>query len=144
MDYTVFTPYKGLIGGFLIGLSAVLMMWINGRIAGVSGFIHGLCAPGKKIDYWRAAFLLGLLIGGLSFQIVPAIQFSLRTHYSALLLIFGGFCVGFGTRLGQGCTSGHGVCGVARLSPRSIIATITFLLSAFATTYLVRHLMGVY
>lgn len=142
MEYTVFTPFKGLIGGFFIGLSAVLLMWFNGRIAGMSGLIHGLCPPGKKIEYWRIAFLVGLLVGGLSFHIVPVIQFPLRTHYPILLLVVGGFCVGFGTRMGHGCTAGHGICGVARLSLRSIIATITFFISAVITTLIIRHVIG--
>ncbi|WP_133130783.1 YeeE/YedE family protein [Legionella yabuuchiae] len=144
MDYTVFTPYKGLIGGFLIGLSAVLLMWLNGRIAGMSGLVHGLCPPGKKIEYWRATFLLGLIVGGLSYQLFPNIQFPLRTHYPIVVLILGGFCVGFGTRMGHGCTAGHGVCGVARLSLRSLIATITFFISAVITTLIMRYLLGVY
>lgn len=144
MDYTVFTPYKGLLGGFLIGLSAVLLMLINGRIAGMSSMVHGLCPPGKKIEYWRAAFILGLIIGGFSYYLFPVIQFPLRINYPILLLILGGFCVGFGTRMGHGCTAGHGVCGVARLSLRSIIATSTFFISAVITTFVMRHLIGVY
>ncbi|KTD22364.1 transporter component [Legionella londiniensis] len=144
MDYTMFTPYKGLIGGFLIGLSAVLLMWLNGRIAGVSGMVHGLCPPGKKTEYWRIAFILGLLVGGLSFQMFPAIQFSLRTHYPVMILLLGGFCVGFGTRMGHGCTAGHGICGIARLSARSIVATLTFFISAVITTIVFRHIIGVY
>ncbi|WP_237758245.1 YeeE/YedE family protein [Legionella londiniensis] len=140
----MFTPYKGLIGGFLIGLSAVLLMWLNGRIAGVSGMVHGLCPPGKKTEYWRIAFILGLLVGGLSFQMFPAIQFSLRTHYPVMILLLGGFCVGFGTRMGHGCTAGHGICGIARLSARSIVATLTFFISAVITTIVFRHIIGVY
>ncbi len=144
MDYTVFTPYKGLIGGFLIGLSAVLLMWLNGRIAGMSGLVHGLCPPGKKVDYWRVTFLLGLLIGGVSFQFFPIIQFPLRTHYPIFLLLLGGFCVGFGTRMGSGCTAGHGVCGIARLSWRSMVATMTFFVAAVITTLILRHIIRIY
>ena len=144
MVYTVFTPYKGIIGGFLIGLSAVLFMWLNGRIAGISGLIHGLCPPGKKIEYWRVMFLFGLIVGGLSYQFFPAIQFPLRVNYPVPILILGGVCVGFGTRMGQGCTSGHGVCGLARLSPRSFIAMISFFISAIITTLGMRYVLGVY
>ena len=144
MVYTVFTPYKGLIGGFLIGLSAVLLMWLNGRIAGISGMIHGLCPPDKKLPYWRLALLLGLIIGGLSFYALPVIQFPLRTHYPAFLLILGGFFVGFGTRMGHGCTAGHGICGISRLSMRSLVATIIFFISAVITTLITRHIFGVY
>lgn len=144
MEYTVFTPYKGLLGGFLIGLSAVLLLWFNGRMAGISGMIHQVCPPKDKIELWRILFLLGLFVGGLFFYLFPDIQFSLRTHYSILILIFAGFCVGFGTRMGQGCTSGHGVCGIARLSLRSLIATVVFVFSAAITTFIMRHILGIY
>ncbi|MDI9817857.1 MULTISPECIES: YeeE/YedE family protein [unclassified Legionella] len=145
MEYlTEFTPYRGLAGGVLIGLSAVLFLAVNGRIAGMSGLIHGLCPPEKGQSFWRLAFLLGLIVGGIAFYLFPAIQFSLRHDFPILLLLIGGFCVGFGTRMGQGCTSGHGVCGIARLSMRSILATLVFMASAFITVYIVRHLGGIY
>ncbi|WP_133127858.1 YeeE/YedE family protein [Legionella nagasakiensis] len=145
MDYlTFFTPFRGVIGGILIGLSTVLFLWFNGRIAGMSGLIHGLCPPKKPFELWRLTFLLGLIVGGLGFYLFPMIQFSPRSHYPISLLILGGFCVGFGTRIGQGCTSGHGVCGIARLSKRSIIATFTFIISAMITVFILRHLLGVY
>lgn len=110
----------------------------------MSGLVHGLCPPEKGQSLWRMAFLLGLLIGGMTLYLVPVIQFPLRHDFPVLLLLIGGFCVGFGTRMGQGCTSGHGVCGIARLSMRSILATLTFMASAFITVYIVRHLGGIY
>ncbi|KGP62772.1 hypothetical protein EP47_09700 [Legionella norrlandica] len=145
MDYvTYFTPYRSVIGGILIGLSAVLFLWLNGRVTGISGMVHGLCPPEKSGFFWRIAFLLGLAIAGLLYFVLPIIQFPLRTHYPTLLLLLGGFLVGFGTRMGQGCTSGHGVCGLARLSIRSLVATVLFILSAMITIYLIRHVGGIY
>ncbi|WP_392536712.1 YeeE/YedE family protein [Legionella sp. 227] len=104
--------------------------------------MHGLCPPEKNTRFWRAIFLLGLVVGGLSFYLVPPIQFPLRTHYPVYLLIIGGFFVGFGTRMGHGCTSGHGVCGIARLSIPSVIATLAFFLSGAITVFISRHLIG--
>ncbi|MGT3155912.1 YeeE/YedE family protein [Legionella pneumophila] len=145
MDYiTLFTPYLSAIGGLLIGLSAVLFLWLNGRIAGISGMIHGLCPPEKPFTVWRIAFLFGLAVAGLFYFVSPVVQFPLRTHYPVFLLLIGGFFVGFGTRMGQGCTSGHGVCGLARFSKRSFIATLLFILSAMITVYLIRHVGGLY
>ncbi|HAT1660225.1 TPA: YeeE/YedE family protein [Legionella pneumophila] len=145
MDYiTLFTPYLSAIGGLLIGLSAVLFLWLNGRIAGISGMIHGLCPPEKPFTVWRIAFLFGLAVAGLFYFVSPVVQFPLRTHYPVFLLLIGGFFVGFGTRMGQGCTSGHGVCGLARFSKRSFIATLLFILSAVITVYLIRHIGGLY
>ncbi|KTD20987.1 transporter component [Legionella lansingensis] len=140
MDYvTYFTPYRGLTGGIFIGLSTVLFLWLNGRIAGISGLLHGLLPPEKSTSFWRSAFLLGLIIGGFLFYLMPVIQFPLRHSFPVYWLLLGGFLTGFGTRMGQGCTSGHGVCGIARLSPRSIAATVIFILSAMITVYLFRH-----
>ncbi|HAZ7573517.1 YeeE/YedE family protein [Legionella sp. PATHC032] len=145
MDYiTPFTPYLSAVGGLLIGLSAVLFLWLDGRIAGISGMIHGLCPPEKPFTVWRIAFLFGLAAAGLFYFVSPVVQFPLRTHYPVLLLLIGGFLVGFGTRMGQGCTSGHGVCGLARFSKRSFIATLLFILSAVITVYLIRHEGGLY
>ncbi|HGL8945890.1 TPA: YeeE/YedE family protein [Legionella pneumophila] len=145
MDYiTPFTPYLSAVGGLLIGLSAVLFLWLDGRIAGISGMIHGLCPPEKPFTVWRIAFLFGLAAAGLFYFVSPVVQFPSRTHYPVLLLLIGGFLVGFGTRMGQGCTSGHGVCGLARFSKRSFIATLLFILSAVITVYLIRHEGGLY
>ena len=137
-----FTPISALIGGMLIGLSAVLFMLLNGRIAGVSGIAGGLIVPVAGDWQWRLAFILGLIAGPLVYIALggqlPDIQFPMA---SPLGLIAAGLIVGFGTRLGGGCTSGHGVCGVSRLSVRSLVATGAFMFTGFATIYIIRHVM---
>jgi uncharacterized membrane protein YedE/YeeE len=145
MDYiTQFTPYRSLLGGILIGLSSVLFLWVNGRIAGMSGLVHGLLPPDKPFPFWRLTFIIGLMLGGSFYFLLPSIQFVPRINYPVYLLLIGGFCVGFGTRMGHGCTSGHGVSGIARFSKRSIIATLTFIIFGMLSVYVVRHLLGVY
>lgn len=138
-----FTPISALIGGALIGLAAVLLMLFNGRIAGVSGIAGGLIWPAAGDWQWRLAFVLGLVAGPLVYQALggalPDIQFPMGEPFG---LIAAGLLVGFGTRLGGGCTSGHGVCGVSRLSPRSLTAMGAFLFTGFATVYVIRHVMG--
>ena len=135
-----FTPISAFLGGALIGLSAVLMLWLNGRIAGVSGIIHGLFFPRKNDFSWRVLFLVGMIAGSIIYYFFPQIHFVPRTHYPISLLIFSGFLVGIGTRLSGGCTSGHGVCGIARLSFRSLIATVIFFLMGVITVYVLRHI----
>ncbi len=138
-----FTPVSAFIGGSLIGLSAVLFMLLNGRIAGVSGIAGGLIVPVAGDWPWRLAFIVGLIAGPLVYIALggqlPDIQFPVS---SPIALIAAGLIVGFGTRLGGGCTSGHGVCGISRLSPRSMVATVAFMFTGFATVYIIRHLMG--
>ncbi len=138
-----FTPISALVGGMFIGLSAVLFMLLNGRIAGVSGIAGGLIVPVAGDWQWRLAFVLGLIAGPLVYMALggqlPDIQFPVS---SPLGLIAAGLIVGFGTRLGGGCTSGHGVCGVSRLSARSLVATGAFMFTGFATVYFIRHAMG--
>lgn len=138
-----FTPWSALGGGLLIGLSAALLLWWNGRIAGVSGIAGGLWLGRKGDRYWRLAFLFGLMLGaGLWVAwVVPAP--AVRAHFPAALLVLSGVLVGYGTSLSGGCTSGHGVCGNARLSRRSLAATLVFLVVAIATTFAVRHVLGV-
>lgn len=136
-----FTPWSALIGGALIGLAAALLLLLNGRIAGVSGIVGGLLASGNDDRRWRLAFLAGLplgawLYGAASGTGLPAVEASLP------LLVAGGLLVGFGTRLGGGCTSGHGVCGISRFSRRSIVATLLFMGSAGVTVFVVRHVLG--
>lgn len=134
-----FTPISALIGGAMIGLSAVLLLWVSGRIAGISGIFHGLL-PARSNDFlWRIIFLIGLIIGSQSYWFIPQIHFIPRHNYSILLLVVSGFLVGFGTKISGGCTSGHGVCGIARMSPRSFLATIVFLVFGFITVYLLKH-----
>jgi uncharacterized membrane protein YedE/YeeE len=129
-----------LAGGVLIGLSATLLLWLNGRIAGVSGILNGVVFPKPGELSWRAAFLAGLIAaGGLYMAIVPGAPLP-RTDFPRAGLIVAGLLVGFGTRMGNGCTSGHGVCGLGRLSMRSLVAVLTFMATAIATTFVLRHL----
>ena len=139
---TQFTPYAGLIGGALIGLSAVLLMGATGRIAGCSGiFRHMLTLNFNDEFIWRGLFILGLVVG--AFVAGPyAINAQDLTFQPLTATIIGGLFVGFGTALSHGCTSGHGVCGIARFSVRSIVATLTFLVVAIVTVYVTHHVMG--
>jgi hypothetical protein len=131
-----------LLGGILIGLAATLLLWSIGRIAGISGIVNGIADAVRGDRAWRVAFLLGLMgAGALSLQFVAAPPPRAQTGATALLLI-AGFLVGFGTRMGNGCTSGHGVCGLGRLSWRSLAAVLTFMGSGMATVYVMRHLIG--
>jgi uncharacterized membrane protein YedE/YeeE len=131
-----------LAGGVLIGLSATLLLWLTGRIAGVSGVLGGVLFPQRGDIDWRVAFLIGLVIaGGAYLALVPG-AFAPREGFPRATLVVAGLLVGFGTRMGNGCTSGHGVCGLGRLSPRSFAAVLTFMASAIATTYLVRHVLA--
>lgn len=130
---------SALAGGALIGTSAALLLILNGRMAGISGIAAGAMLPFSRDTPWRWTFLAGLLLGPVLFRLAygawPVVQ--LDTHW--LLIGLGGLLVGYGTRLGGGCTSGHGVCGLARLSPRSIAAVATFMVAAIGTVFLVRH-----
>lgn len=130
--------HGGLLGGALIGLSAALLLLVNGRIAGISGIFAGLLsANSPREKFWRCAFILGLICGSAIYQaIFGATPLHLQTGNAGIILA--GLLVGFGTRLGSGCTSGHGVCGLARRSPRSLAATITFIVCGVATVYLLR------
>ncbi|MGH1574745.1 YeeE/YedE family protein [Methylobacterium sp. P31] len=137
-----FTPLSALIGGVMIGASAALFLLLNGRIAGISGILGGLLAPPSRETGWRLAFLAGLVLAplvyaGLSGSLPPV---SVDTAYP--LLVLAGLLVGFGARLGAGCTSGHGVCGIGRGSPRSLVATGIFMAVAIATVFVTRHLIG--
>ena len=137
-----FTPVTALIGGSLIGISATLLLLFNGRIAGISGIMGGLIVNAQGDHLWRAIFLSGLIISGLIYhKIFPGI-FNPRPDYPVLLLVTGGILVGFGTRMGGGCTSGHGVCGIGRLSKRSVIATLVFIIMGIITVYIIRHITG--
>lgn len=137
-----FTPYSALIGGALIGLAAAILLICNGRIAGISGILAGLVRPSKGNSAWRIAFVMGLIAGPLGYQLVAGQMLSITLEAPLPALIVGGLVVGFGTNLGSGCTSGHGVCGIARLSPRSIVATVAFMLAGALTVYVVRHLVS--
>jgi uncharacterized membrane protein YedE/YeeE len=137
-----FTPVSAAFGGALIGLSAVLLWLTNGRIAGISGIVGELLTPQTRDVGWRAAFILGLVAGPLLDAAVAGSLPPVAVTSTAGLLIAGGLLVGYGTRLGSGCTSGHGVCGLARLSPRSVVATGIFLTAAIGTVFVTRHLIG--
>ncbi|AVQ85821.1 YeeE/YedE family protein [Variovorax sp. PMC12] len=142
IDWAHFTPLAALAGGALIGLAAAMFVLLNGRIAGISGVLGGLLRPSRGDVAWRVAFLLGL-VGApcvhLLFAALPSVR--IDADYGALILA--GLLVGVGTRYGAGCTSGHGVCGLSRLSPRSLVATAAFMGAGFATVFVVRHLFGV-
>lgn len=130
----------GLAGGLMIGASAALMFAANGRITGISGILGGLLQGADAGDRgWRVLFLVGLLLGGWLWLLPQALPMTVAVEASTPVLVAGGLLVGFGTRRGSGCTSGHGVCGMARLSPRSITATVVFMLTAAVTVYLMRH-----
>lgn len=141
---TEFTPWSSLGGGALIGLSAVLLLWLNGKVAGISGILSGSVTASDDRS-WQIFFLVGLLFGAaLMVFAVPDLPASaIRQDYPLGIVIVAGLLVGFGSRLGSGCTSGHGICGVARLSPRSIAAVTTFVVAGGITVYVLRHLLGV-
>lgn len=136
-----FTPYSALIGGTLIGLSASMMLLFSGRIAGISGIIGGLIRRPPDV-LQRLAFIGGLVAGGLLLLGVYPETFTIGIERSPAAIVAAGLFVGFGTRLGNGCTSGHGVCGLSRLSPRSAVATVTFMASGALTALVVTQLFG--
>ena len=136
-----FTPITGLIGGLFIGSAAILTLWASGRIAGISGILSGLLFPHKTDTAWRALFTGGILVGAACFAWFNG-GLTIDIQTSPGLTIIAGLLVGFGTRLGSGCTSGHGICGIGRLSQRSFTATATFILVAIVTVYLTRHVAG--
>ncbi len=137
-----FTPASAMAGGALIGLSAAVLWVANGRIAGISGILGGMLAPLDADFAWRAAFIAGLIVAPLLYRLAGGPLPDLHATAPFALVVAAGLLVGFGTRLGSGCTSGHGVSGLARLSPRSFAATAVFLLTAAATVFLTRHVMG--
>ena len=136
---TPFEPFAGLAGGLLIGLSVVLLLLTLGRIAGISGIAAGAMTQRGIERYWRLAFLIGVVLSAVLYMVFVG-DLQVQTQVSSAWLIVAGLLVGFGTRLGSGCTSGHGVAGLSRLSPRSIVATLTFMGAAIVTTTIIRHL----
>jgi len=137
-----FTPISAAIGGALIGLSAVLLMLLNGRIAGVTGIFAGIFEPQSNDHAWRVAFVVGLVAAPLSAVLVGYTVPIPQMPTSVVTIAVAGLLVGFGTRLSNGCTSGHGICGIARLSPRSITATVVFMVAAIIVVALMRHVVG--
>jgi uncharacterized membrane protein YedE/YeeE len=141
---TEFTPFAALAGGALIGLSAVLLMLTLGRIMGATGILTGFILPGSGADWaWRAAVLAGMVSAPLIHFAATGAMPAIEVPVSTSLMLAGGFIVGMGVTLGAGCTSGHGVCGMARLSARSVAATLTFMATTAATVFVIRHMIGV-
>lgn len=135
--------YNALIGGTLIGLAVSIMLLFNGKVTGISGILGGIMNPQTTDKKWRLFFIAGLLFGGLILKILASDQvFTIETNVSNLDYIIAGFLVGFGTLLGNGCTSGHGVCGISRFSARSIIATIVFISSGILSVLLFKYIRG--
>lgn len=142
IDWNHFTPLAALAGGVLIGIAASMFALLNGRIAGISGVLGGLLRPAKGDRAWRIAFVLGLVGAPALYLLAAALpKPQIDAGYGALVLA--GLLVGIGTRYGAGCTSGHGVCGLSRLSPRSLVATAAFMGAGFATVFITRHLLGI-
>lgn len=141
IDWNNFTPWYALAGGALIGVASSLFILLNGRIAGITGIIGGLFRPIVDDAGWRVAFIIGLIIAPLLWQLFGQLP-EIKIDASYGLLTIAGLVVGIGARYGSGCTSGHGVCGISRLSPRSIMATLAFMGTGFLTVYIMRHLLG--
>ena len=143
MEIYNFTPLSALAGGILIGLSAVLLLTVNGRIAGISGFLYGLVAPKKPDDLdWRILFLAGLIAAGFLYRLLNGMDTSITLEASIPIVGVGGILTGIGTAVGSGCTSGHGICGLAQRSSRSLAATISFMLVGGITVFILRHVIG--
>jgi uncharacterized membrane protein YedE/YeeE len=142
IDWNAFTPRASLAGGVVIGLAAAILVLFNGRIAGISGVLGGLLKPRVGDIGWRVAFVAGLLAAPAAYALFAAVP---APHVSANwgAIVLAGFLVGVGTRYGSGCTSGHGVCGLSRRSPRALVATLTFMAAGFATVFIVRHTLSV-
>lgn len=139
--WSSFTPWSALLGGALIGLAATLFVLLNGRIAGISGVLGGLLRPAVGDIGWRLAFVIGLVAAPLAWGLVAALP-AIQVDAGTPMLIAAGLLVGVGTRYGAGCTSGHGVCGLSRLSPRSMVATAVFMAAGFVTVFVVRHVVS--
>ena len=140
---TIFTPYQSLAGGALIGVATVMLMATLGRVFGATGIVGGLLSPENGADWsWRAAVLAGMVSGPLAVLALTGEMPAVEVPVSTLALVVGGLIVGVGVTYGSGCTSGHGVCGLARLSPRSLVATLVFMASTAITVFLIRHVFG--
>jgi uncharacterized membrane protein YedE/YeeE len=143
MIETTFTPWASLGGGILIGVAATLLMLLKGRIMGATGILAGLIMPASQTDFaWRAALVAGMACGPVTLWLLSGAWPEMQVTVPLPLLLLSGVIVGIGVSYGGGCTSGHGVCGIARLSQRSIVATLTFMAATFATVFLLRHVIG--
>ncbi len=143
LDWANFTPFASLTGGIMLGVASAIFILVNGRILGISGILGGLMPPKVGDTIWRISFLLGLFIAPTVFHAVVPAQYitAPRIDASDLTVIAAGLLVGIGTRYASGCTSGHGVCGLSRLSPRSLVATASFMFSGFVMVYVMRHVL---
>lgn len=141
IDWNAFTPWASLAGGALVGLAAAMFLLLNGRIAGISGIVGGLLAPMRGDIAWRVAFVAGMVAAPAVWLLVTALP-AAQIDAGYPVLVIAGLLVGIGTRYGSGCTSGHGVCGLSRLSLRSLGATLAFMAAGFVTVFVVRHLIG--
>lgn len=142
LDWINFTPWTALTGGILLGIASAAFILLNGRVLGISGIVGGLLAPRRGDIGWRLSFLLGLLLAPTALTLwAPGLIRAPRIDAGTLTLIAAGLLVGFGTRYGSGCTSGHGVCGLSRLAPRSLVATLAFMAAGFATVFVIRHVI---
>ncbi len=143
IDWMTFTPVPSLLGGLILGIAVVLYVLLHGRILGISGIVAGLLRPNLSDFGWRASLIIGLItapfLAALFFGIFPIIE--IESDWIAIVIA--GLLVGFGSQYGSGCTSGHGICGLSRLSPRSLVATLSFMGAGFITVYVIRHLIGV-
>ena len=142
IDWAHFTPYASLTGGIILGIASAIFILVNGRILGISGILGGLMPPKLGDTFWRISFLLGLLVAPTVFHAVVPAQYITAPRIDAtdVMVVIAGLLVGIGTRYASGCTSGHGVCGLSRLSPRSLVATLSFMGAGFAMVYVMRHL----
>jgi uncharacterized membrane protein YedE/YeeE len=141
IDWAAFTPLSAAVGGALIGLAAALLLLFNGRVAGISGILGGLLRPQSGDAAWRVAFIAGIVIAPAAYALFTRLP-ATAIDASYPMLVAAGLLVGIGTRYGSGCTSGHGVCGISRLSPRSLVATALFMAAGFATVFVVRHALS--
>jgi uncharacterized protein len=136
-----FTPVSGLIGGLLIGLATVLLLLFNGKIAGISGVVYGLLTRKGQAVEWRAVFIVGMLLGAFIYVLATGASLPVYVQASLPVIVIAGLLVGFGARLGSGCNSGHGIAGIARLSRRSIVATLMFFATATITVFVTQHIL---
>ena len=143
IDWNHFTPWSSLSGGIILGVASAIFILINGRVLGISGILGGLLPPKSGDTFWRIAFLAGMFASPWVFgALAPSDLISApQIDADTLMLVIAGLLVGIGTRYGSGCTSGHGVCGLSRMSPRSLVATVSFMAAGFLTVYVVRHLI---
>jgi len=141
IDWTGFTPWSAFAGGAIIGIAAAMFALVNGRIAGISGIVGGLLRPTRADAGWRAAFIAGLIAAPIVYGVFARLP-PIVVDGGYPLLIAAGLLVGVGTRFGAGCTSGHGVCGLSRASPRSLVATLAFMAAAFVTVFVTRHVVA--